>query len=66
MSCNGGAIPLPPNRREKMTVEEKILDMLMGAQFDRWYNNQFMDFVEGEEGAQSREEILECIKKMLD
>ena len=45
-----------------MTVEEKILDMLMSARFDRWYNGDFADFVEGEENAKSREEILEFIK----
>ena len=49
-----------------MTVEEKILDMLMGARFDRWYNSDFMDFVEGEENAKSREEILEFIKNSIN
>ena len=55
-----------PTGEKKMTVEEKILDMLMGARFDRWYNSDFMDFVEGEENAKSREEILEFIKNSIN
>lgn len=46
-------------------MEEKIYQMLMGAQFENWYENEFMDHVEGEEGAKSKEEILEDIKRML-
>ena len=46
-------------------MEEKIYQMLMGASFETWYENEFMDHVEGEEGAKSKEEIIEDIKRML-
>lgn len=46
-------------------MEEKVLEMLMSAQFDWWYQNQFMDFVEGSENPPTEEEILAGIRSML-
>ena len=46
-------------------MEEKVLEMLMGAKFERWYENDFMDYVEGEADAKCKEEILADLEKML-
>ena len=48
-----------------MTAEEKVFEMLMSAKFERWYENEFMDFVEGEKGAPSKERILEFIRSYV-
>ena len=46
-------------------MEEKVFEMLMSAKFAYWYENEFLDFVEGEENALSKEQILADIKQML-
>lgn len=45
-----------------MTIEERVLDMLMSSDFEAWYESEFMDFVEGEKGAPSKQQVLEFIK----
>ncbi|MFY0656428.1 MAG: hypothetical protein JXR12_06730 [Neptunomonas phycophila] len=42
-----------------------VFGMLMGAAFEEWYENDFQDYVEGEEGCKSKEEIQADIKRML-
>ncbi len=44
---------------------KKIYEMLMGSKFEHWYNEDFMDHVEGEEGAKSKEEIIKDLEEML-
>jgi hypothetical protein len=44
---------------------EKVLEMLMSAKFERWYENEFMDFVEGVELPPSKKEILQDLENML-
>ena len=57
-----------------MDVEKKACHMLMRScalqeNFKKWFDNEFADRKEGEEGAKSKEEfleeILEDIKRML-
>ena len=47
------------------SIEEKVFDMLMSDAFEIWYESEFMDFVEGEKGAPSKERILGFIKAHL-
>ena len=44
---------------------EQVYQMLMGASFEKWYEDEFVDHTVGEEGAKSKKEILEDIKRML-
>ena len=52
-----------------LTAEEKtaeaVFDMLMNASFEKWYENEFRDFVEGGVYAPTKAEILNLIKKRL-
>ena len=43
----------------------KVLDMLNSADFERWYENEYMAFVEGDENAQTGEQILAWLAKRL-
>ena len=47
-------------------MEEKVYDMLMSESFVQWYGFVFMGHVEGEDGAPTKEEILEDIKIMVN
>lgn len=44
---------------------EKIFQMLITQGFDEWYKKEFQDFVEGVEGAGSREDMISAIEEML-
>ena len=46
-------------------ISVKVLDMLMSGCFERWYENEFMAFVEGDENAPNREQILAWLTKQL-
>ena len=46
-------------------MEKAVFNLLMSRPFERWYENEFMDFVEGAEGAPSMQEILQWLKKHL-
>lgn len=46
-------------------MSELVYQMLMGAAFEKWFEKTFMDHVEGEEGAKSKEEILQDLDRML-
>ena len=46
---------------------EKVLEMLMGADFERWYENEFMGWVEGScDLVEGQKRILADLKKMLE
>jgi hypothetical protein len=45
--------------------ETKILWMLSGHEFEKWYEKDFMDYISGEENAKTEEQILEDIKQLL-
>jgi hypothetical protein len=49
-----------------MTIEEQVLEMLTSASFEVWYETEFMDFVEGEKGAPSKQQVLEFIKSHVN
>ena len=57
-------IPAPKEKFEE--VAEPILEMLSGAEFEKWYETDFMDYVEGEENAKTKREILYDIARMVD
>jgi hypothetical protein len=46
-------------------ITAKVLNMLMSGGFERWYENDFMAFVEGEENAPAEEQILAWLTKQL-
>ena len=46
-------------------VAVKVLSMLMSGSFERWYVNDFMDFVEGEENAPNEAQILTWLSEEL-
>jgi len=48
------------------TIEEKILDTLLGAKFENWYKKDFRDFVVDENNAKSNDQILKDIKSLFD
>ena len=50
---------------KEMTMEEKVYEMLMSQSFVEWQGFVFMGYVEGEDGAPTKEEILEDIEYML-
>ena len=43
-----------------------VLEMLQSGRFADWYENDFSDYVQGEDNSKSRDEILADIKKMLN
>jgi hypothetical protein len=46
-------------------ITAKVLNMLMSGCFERWYENDFMDFVEGEENAPNEAQILTWLSEQL-
>ena len=46
-------------------IAEQILEMLSGSKFEQWYSHTYLDFIEGDESAESREHILNDIKRMM-
>ena len=52
-------------KERELEVAKRVYEMMMGADFERWYENEFMDHVEGEAGCQDKDEILDDIVKML-
>jgi hypothetical protein len=46
-------------------ITAKVLNMLMSGGFERWYENDFMDFVEGEENAPNEAQILTWLSEQL-
>jgi hypothetical protein len=49
----------------KTITTEDILHVLESAEFDRWYQEEFNDFVVGEKGAPSRADILKDIENLF-
>ena len=47
-------------------VAVKVLSMLMSGSFERWYVNDFMDFVEGGENAPNEAQILAWLSNELE
>jgi hypothetical protein len=43
---------------DKETLSEMILNILQKQSFENWYNTKLQDYITGEEGAPSKEEIL--------
>jgi hypothetical protein len=46
---------------EKTALAIKILDIMLGARFEKWYENEFMDYVTGENLEITRDQIIEKI-----
>jgi hypothetical protein len=44
---------------------EQVYRMLMSGTFEMWHDTTFVDHVMGEEGAQSKEQILEELDILL-
>ena len=45
---------------------EKVFEMLMGSKFVSWYENEFMDWVEGSgDLVEGQKQLLADLKKML-
>jgi len=53
---------LPKNQKVKI---DQVLSMLEGQRFYEWYVNTFEDYITGEEGCQSREQIVLDLKRLL-
>lgn len=53
---NEQTFPISPNR---------ILNVLSGSSFEKWYNKHFMDFIEGDEKSKTKMEILEDIRNLF-
>lgn len=53
---NEATFPLSPNR---------ILNVLSGSRFEKWYDIAFKNYVEEKDNCKSKEEILEDIKNMF-
>ncbi len=53
---NEQTFPLSPNR---------ILNVMSGSMFEKWYDKDFIDYIEGTDGCKSRQEILEDIKNVF-
>ena len=47
------------------TIAEDILHVLQSAEFDRWYQEEFNDFMVGDACAPTREEILKTIEDLF-
>lgn len=47
------------------TTTEDILHILQSAEFERWYQEELNDFILGERGARTREEILEDLREFF-
>lgn len=45
--------------------ENKILEVLSSHKFESWYEKDFLDYVQGEVDAKSKEEILKDIKSIF-
>lgn len=44
---------------------EQVYDMLFGASFEQWYQDDFEAHVCGDEDCKTKEEILEDLKHLL-
>jgi hypothetical protein len=49
----------------KNITPEAILHVLQSGEFDRWYQEEFNDFMVGEKGARTQEEILKDIEELF-
>lgn len=49
----------------KTYTVQQIRQMLMGASFETWYEQDFMDHVTGEEDAKSDDQIEADLEQML-
>lgn len=52
------------NQHAQFTVKQ-ILEALTRADFEKWYETKFMDFITGEETAPTKNEILEQLYQLL-
>lgn len=43
-----------------------VLDLLSSQAFATWYEREFMDYIEGEENAPSKEDILKFLEYKLE
>lgn len=43
----------------------RIYNILSGSTFEKWYNKDFMDHMEGTDNSKTREDILADIKNMF-
>lgn len=50
---------------DNLIIEERILYMMTFSDFEEWYKNEFTDFIEGNENAKSKKEMVNDIKDML-
>ena len=48
-----------------MQIDQHILDILMTAEFEAWHDNEFDDYVKGEEGAPTKDGILKQIASVF-
>ncbi len=47
-------------------LAKNVFDMLMSADFEDWYQSEFMPFVEGDENAPSKTVILKWLDYQLN
>ncbi len=48
-----------------MFTIDQLFQMMMGSEFEVWYENDFEDHVGGEEGSKSEKEIKKDLEQML-
>jgi len=48
-----------------MDLKQHILDVLMTQEFKDWHDKEFDDYVKGEDGAPTKDGILEQIKSVF-
>lgn len=47
------------------TADVDVYDVLSSATFEKWYKKDFIDHIEGVDGAKSKEEIINDIAEMF-
>lgn len=50
----------------KTFTAEQVYELLTTGGFEEWHNSDFEDHILGEEGCQSREQLIEVLELMLD
>jgi len=53
-------------KKLEVTIEEKIFNMMTTHYFEKWYKDDFIEFIMGSEPAKPKVELLKDIKKMLN
>lgn len=49
-----------------MTEAKKVLQLIEGSWFEDWYASDFEDYITGEDGAKSKEQILADLERKLE